>query len=378
MNYRTIPIIIFTLFLSARGSSQVILHLKNSSCKTRDEYFDSILVFDNRDSIDKGLGKVKVDYRKGHEILLPERSLSADISQFYSSLKNKKEVTAGGKLAIVVYRFWAEENIPGIDDETAGFAYSADYFKATTDSTFQLLGSVDTNVFVQSFDVTKDLLQSVNDVLCHSVYKMQKIQPSSDHQFTGEELSMLRSTHTRYFKAYTDTLPQNGVYETWNDFLNNRKMEGLITEPSATDYTIYKIKENGKKQFRTPLHKISIYNGTAFYLHGNEPKIMKKDSNNFFVMVNIPVNTNKRYNETYVGLNLLATTALTFVFPLSFAFYFYAFPNKEYKMKRFECRINPRTGALIPLRYVSDKEMIERGKANRAASKKLRDAEKAK
>ncbi len=369
MNYRTIPIIILSLFFSSSSNSQVILHLKNNLCSAKNEYFDSILVFDNRDSIDKGLGKVKVDYRKGHEMLLPERSLSADISQFYSSLKNKKELTAGGKLAIVVYRFWAEENIPGIDEETAGFAYSADYFRASSDSTFQLLGSVDTNVFVQSFDVTKDLLQSVNDVLCHSIHKLQSSHPSSDHQFTTDELSKLKSTHTMFFKAYTDTTPQNGVFETWNDFLNNRKMEGLITESSATDYTIYKIKENGKKQFRAPLHKIAIYNSTVFYLHGNEPKIIKKDSNNFFVLANLPVNTNKRYNETYVGLSLLTTTAITFVFPLSFAFYFYAIPNQKYIMKRFECKINPRTGALVPIRQVSDEEMIERRKANRTAEK---------
>lgn len=375
MNYRTISIIIFALLLSARGSSQVILHLNNSSCKTQKEYFDSILVFDNRDSIDKGLGKVKVDYRKGHEILLPERSLSADISQFYSSLKNKKAATAAGKLAIVVYRFWAEENIPGIDDETAGFAFSADYFRVTTDSTFQLLSSVDTNVFVQSFDVTKYLLQSVNDVLCHSANKLQKIKPASDHQFTTEELSKLKSTHTRYFKAYTDTVSQNGVYETWNDFLNNRKMEALITEPSATDYTIYKIKENGKKQFRTPIHKVAVCNGVAYYVHGIQPVGMSRVGNDYSILTKIRVN-NGRHNESDLGLSLFATTAIAFLMPLSVTFYFYAFPNQQYSNKLFDCRINPRTGSIIPIRYVSDKELIERGKANRAASKKLRDAEK--
>ncbi|MFA6151092.1 MAG: hypothetical protein WC716_07225 [Chitinophagaceae bacterium] len=377
MNYRTISIIIFTLFFSSRSNSQVILHLKNNSCSAQSEYFDSILVFDNRDSIDKGLGKVKVDYRKGHEVLLPERSLSADISQFYSSLKNKKESTAGGKLAIVVYRFWAEENIPGIDDETAGFAYSADYFKATTDSTFQLLGSVDTTVFVQSFDVTKYLLQSVNDVLCHSVYKMQKNRSSSDHQFTTNDLSKLKSTHTKHFKAYTDTIPQNGVYETWNDFLNNRKMEQMVTEPSATDYTIYKIKENGKKQFRTPIHKVAICNGVTYYVNGIQPVVMSHVGNDYSILTKIRVN-NGRHNESDLGLSLFATTAIAFLMPLSVTFYFYAFPNQQYSNKLFDCRINPRTGSIIPIRYVSDKELIERGKANRAASKKLRDAEKVK
>ncbi len=369
----TLKIIFLAIFIlyPSIGFSQQFLELKEGNCKVKNQYFDSVLVWDNRADTNKPLGKIKVDYRKGHESLLSKSSLKNDIAQFYSNSKHTDSPITKRKLAVVIYQFLAEEKIPGLDDETAGFNYSADYFTSTSDSTFQLLFSIDTNVFVQSYDVTKSLLRAVNDVLCLGIKNIDTSKPSSDYQFNREELSLLNSEHIKYFKAYTHANIEDGVYKTWNDFLIGRKMNNMITESYDGTYIIRRLTTKGKKQFITPKHAIAVCEGIPYYMHDYGPKYMKKDGDDYKILTNIRVSANKKYEDAYIGVSLLAATVLAIALPFSFSFYFSPMHSKNYVYKRFECKINPRTGSLIPIKHISNKELKEKIKTEKAAAKEL-------
>lgn len=362
-----------SILYSSIGFGQQFLELKEGSCKVKNQHFDSVLVWDNRADTNKPLGKIKVDYRKGQELLVSKTSLKNDIARFYSNSEYSDSGTTKRKLAVVVYQFLAEEDIPGLNDETAGFNYSADYFSSTSDSTFQLLFSIDTNVFVQSYDVTKSLLLAVNDVLCLGLKKIDTSTPSSEHQFNRQELGDLNSEHIQYFKAYTQSTIEDGLYKTWNDFLIGRKMPNMFTEPFEGSFITHKLTKKGKKQFCTPKHTVAVCEGIAYYMHDYGPKYMKKDGDDYKILTNMRVSANKKYEQAYVGVSLLATTVMAIAFPFSFTFYFSPMHSQNYVYKRFECKINPRTGSLIPIKHISNKELKEKIKTERAAVKNVQD-----
>lgn len=371
MNTLRIIFLIISISYPSYVFGQQYLELKEGNCKVENQYFDSVIVWDNRADTNKSLGKIKVDYRKGQELLLSKSSLKNDIALFYLKAKFGDTTHTNKKLAVVIYQFLAEENIPGLGDETAGFNYSADYFISTSDSTFQLLFSIDTNVFVQSYDVTKSLLRAVNDVLCLGLKNIDTSNSSSEYQFNQEELSHLNSEHLKYFKAYTESNIEDGVYKTWNDFLRGHKMPDVITEAYEGNYIIKRITKKGKKQFWNPKHTIAVCEGIPYYMHDTGPKYMKKDGDDFKILTNIRVSANKKYEEAYVGVSLLAATVMAIAFPFSFTFYFSPMHSKNYVYKRFECKINPRTGSLIPIKQISNKELKQKIKAEETAVKNL-------
>lgn len=372
MNYKSVAIFLLLFLLNNIVFGQQYLSLKEGSCSTKAGYLDKVLVYDNRENKTDTLGRIKVDYRKGYEALFSKSSISKDISTYYSTSIYKDKSLAKKSLVVVVYQFLIEEKISGIDDETAGFKYSADYFMASGDSAYQLFYSIDTNVFVQAYDATNPLLKSVEDVLCFGLQKTFKEHPASDHLFTQKELTELKANHIQYFKAYAQTQHEDGIYETWNDFLRGAKMKDFITKASEGTYVVYKTLKNGREQFRAPIHKVAVLDGNVYYVYNEEIKSVKKEGDDFKLVTNMLVNSDKKYESTYVGLSLLASTVMALAFPFSFSFCFYPMHSQQYVYKRFECKINPRTGMLIPLKHISDKELKEFIIQQRAAAKEAK------
>lgn len=372
MNYKSIAIFILLFLINNIVFGQQYLSIKEGSCSTKSGYFDKVLVYDNRENKTDTLGRIKVDYRKGYEVLFSKSSISKDISTYYSTSIYKDKSLSKKSLIVVVYQFLIEEKIQGIDDETAGFKYSADYFMASADSAYQLYYSIDTNVFVQAYDATDPLLKSVEDVLCFSLQKTFKGHPASDHLFTEKELKELKANHIQYFKAYAQTQQEDGIYETWNDFLRGAKMKDFITKASEGTYVVYKTLKNGREQFRAPIHRVAVLDGNVYYVYNEEIKLVKKEGDEFKLVTNMKVNTNNKYEDAFFSASILAKTAWLIAFPFVFPYFFYSLQSQQYVYKRFECKINPRTGSLIPIKLISDKELKELIILQRAAAKEAK------
>ena len=188
----------------------------------------------------------------------------------------------------------------------------------------------------RAYDATNPLLKSVEDVLCLGLQKTLKGHPASDHLFTEKELTELKANHIQYFKAYTQAQNEDGIYETWNDFLRGVKMKDFITKPYDGTYVVYKTLKNGREQFRAPIHRVAVLDGNVYYVYNEEIKSVKKEGNDVKFLTNMLVNSEKKYGSTYVSLSLFASTVMAVAFPFSFSFCFSPMHSQQYVYKRFE------------------------------------------
>lgn len=346
---KEISLILSFMLLCLDLCAQVSLQIPLNKHKKSDLNQYRIKVVDKRADTTAPLGKVKVDYRKGLEQLVAKASLSKDLEDYYAKLY-PAEAGVQKELLALVYKFEAEEILPPLADEWGMFKYSADFFVSENDNSFCLLGAVDDTFLVTAYDVTPALLKKVAETIQIPYSKMVKNPPAIERNLNRKEFLSYQVQEKKYFKAYTTDSMPNGVYEHWNDFLALRKKQNRVVETENGGFLFYTQTEKRKKDFSNMApYKIIVIDGQAYYKKGYNYIKMLRKGGDYYVTTKINPVVNKNADVIAYGS----------LYGLMGAFFAagYLSPQGMTVAETYECKINCRTGNLIPIRKIDKIEL---------------------
>ncbi|MGC4058457.1 MAG: hypothetical protein QM743_10135 [Chitinophagaceae bacterium] len=294
--------------------------------------FSRVTVIDRRADTGRVIGKVKLDATVGPEDLLSERTLHEELESWY--LQNGKRQESETALVVILYAFEAKElpADPLENRESATFTYSADFFSTVNGSTYRLLASVDTVCSITAFNVTDPLYEMVNRVLAASYRVMRKFPAVSDRQYTYAEVQSHQQNSYKSFLPFNGgTLPDQAYFEDWNDF---RAMRGATdkTFVKKSDYvTVYRIRKDRKNIMTNATGQVLIYEGTPYYrMNATYREMILKDGE---YRIKSPVYV------AHFAPNLAYGLVGAVIAP----------KQKVYVQEPYECRIDSRTGRVIPV-----------------------------
>lgn len=352
------------LALHHEHSAQVCLKLERGNRLSFAQSVDSVIVIDKRADTTASLGKAKVDYKKGLEPLIAVQSITKDLADYYQSKSNRPKIKGNKQLVILLYDFWAEEQFSGVPEEKASFKYAADYFLSDSADQYSLLGSVDTTVFVGAYDVTASLFKAIDGVL-NTQYRKLSFSPSAlTRKLTLEQVMLYHKEERKYIKAYNTDVLTDGAYTCWNDFLALRKTENTIAIKKGNDIKFYEKDKRGKLRCRyTVAYKIVVYNGVPYFQSSRSYCEMIKKGEDYFVTLQL---TQRRNNTHAVALGLAFDFGMAMTMAMTTGMFGMVAigHGRPLTTAIFECRVDSRTGNLMPVRTVS-RSYLKAGKAVR-------------
>lgn len=346
--YRIGTTLILLLFVQLKAAAVQYLSFEFATTKPLVHAVGSVSVIDKRADTNATLGSIQVNEKKGLETLLAKQSISEVIKNYYQRLSDSSKNKSKQHLIVLMYDFSVQEKPTEFSDETGSFKYCAHYFLSDSNEQYRLLGIIDTTVFIEAFDVTKILLHSASIVLRNQYEQLYRYPSVVAHQFSHDEVLQHDKFDRKYFWAYNQDTLENGAYATWQDFLALHKMENKTVTKKNHTLHILAPNRKGKMRNEDPLKaRVLVCDGKAYYQMSGIFNELQKREHDFYLITEI--SSRKKNASTadvivagalFGVVGVIATTGARYTKP-----------------ETYECKINPFSGQIIPIRKISKKEL---------------------
>ncbi len=274
--------------------------------------------------------------------LTTNEPLKKSIKQFYLNYLSSEKNNTARKLTVVLYTFYACDELDAQYSERTHFSYAASYFLSDGSNQYTLLGTIDTTIYTKK----RKLLSCIDASLC-SLYE-DLYQHSQDNKlYSYNELINYEQEQKKIFAAYR-VVPNdsNAVYMKWDDFLKLNKHETYFIEWNEKHYRIAYRNQRGSLWHVPAYAAVVAHGGKLYYTIEGAPYEMYKRGSDFFVTGATLRFTNASPNTARVvagatggALGYLAVSALTG-----------GFTKKNSGIQTYEFKINYRNGKLIPIK----------------------------
>lgn len=346
--YRIGRTLILLLFVQLNVQAQQYLSFESVTLKALTHGIGSVSVIDKRADTNATLGSIQVNEKKGLESLLAKQGIATEIKKYYQRLSDSSKNKSKQGLVILLYDFLVQEKPTEFSDETGSFRYCAHYFLSDSNEEYHLLGMIDTTVFIEAFDVTKIILRSASLVLRNQYEQLYRYPSVVANVFSYDEVLQHDRFDRKYFLAYHQDTLENAAYATWQDFLALHKMENKTV--TKKNHTLHILAPNRKGKIRNedPLKaKVLVCEGKAYYQTGGIFHELQKREHDFYLITeissrksNVPTADVIAAGVMFGVIGVIATTGARYTKP-----------------ETYECRINPFSGQVIPIRKISKKEL---------------------
>jgi hypothetical protein len=255
-----------------------LLPFDKANCNNFSHPVSSVTVFDKRPRKEEIMGWM----RAGNTVapVVGRLTLKKSVEQYFLDLSNGLPADPNLKLTIVMHRFYLSER--GQSDYTS-FEYAADYFIASGDNEYSLLGSVDTIIKSNTPYLSLSLFNSVDNCLCFLYEDLFKTPKDTTVYTADQALNYLNEKKKKNPVYNTDSIP-DGVYAAWDDFLqlHSNKHETLTRKDDKV-----KVMHAGQKRppFESTIAQVYVLEGTPYYNLEGALYRMEKIENDFFIVV---------------------------------------------------------------------------------------------
>ncbi len=289
-----------------------------------------VKIFDFRaDTGNVLIGRITTDLYQLKYRLKPD-SLYALMT--YAYLKHANNDPYARKLIIRLHTFHIMEGDAFSGGKTH-FRYEADYFISEGANKYTFLGNVDTLVNVSGFDIVQKTINTFDQYLCVLYESLYESLGTPQASYTYDEVLNYDDIQKKLLPAYTDQPYKNGVYYSWEDFVQLKNVADRSVALNGKKFNLM-YKNSGGKLKNAPIKYAIVfaYDGVLYYnLEENAPCEIYKKENDFFIKAKI--GTSRGY--TQMGLLPFLMT------------------NGTFGIHAYEFKINYRNGRLIPVEEIS-------------------------
>lgn len=329
----------FILAAQIATAQKSMLKFDIDNCTNFSHSVETVKVIDMRANPDAIIGRIKKGFNNREMDITTAEPLPLAIENYYLRLSAAAKTKSNSKLLILLHTFYASEEKPGFASESAFFKLDAEYFISEGDGQYRLLGAVDTNVYVQSFDVTQKLFRTIDNSLC-GIYESLYNSPLQTALYSYDQVLDYENEQKKIYPAYNTMQLEDGVYSKWEDFIHLNKKANEFVELKKGKFKHKYYNAKGKAR-SAPMGyvKVFVYAGKPYYVLDGKPREMSKKENDFYF-----TGRSNRFiisqNTTYVGVG--GAAGMLFV------------PVGSSRNPLFEVKISYKNGQLIPVKRLDD------------------------
>lgn len=293
---------------------------------------EQVYIADKRVDSGNQIGTVIVERKQSP--LLVRTTFWQELQQFFGA-----ELNSGQQLAVLVSQFAIREFEPiGFDGKPYGsFSYAADYFLMDSAGKYRLVGSVDTQVWVVSYNLHKKLFAHVSGVLAQTIRQSLDKPLITAQQFSAEQIKNLEPNWRQQYPPFVGALPKDACFQYWNDFLELRSSPDLRAELKGRAVKCYEQKGKGMSRYRMPLKVVAI-DGRYYYRMEHTYRLIERIGNDFWIKAPVyrlrPDHSSSAAVIAIVAVGVYAQ-AIPFFNAAEIAYY--------------DCKLNANTGTLVPV-----------------------------
>jgi hypothetical protein len=246
--HRTAFTIFFlTVCLPAAQAQRNVIKFDPQNCQRFIFGFRNVIVLDQRPDTLGTIGYVKLGLSARPVKIQTEKPLGEEIAEYYKALSGKADSVSGENLVVVIYDLMATEDGHGFANEFAFFRFRARYF--TGRDVYTSLGVIDTTIDIRAGDVTKKLLRKIDECLCGFYQQLVDTHSPavSDTVYTLTDIREAELLHRLKMPAYYAKAYPDGIYPTWEDFLQLKYVENRkLVEHKKKHFVAQGVNKKGK------------------------------------------------------------------------------------------------------------------------------------
>ena len=263
-----IAFLVILLTLTHTTFSQTHSLLLKPECENLKSPFTKVQVISNLQD-GQPLGFIqKGAFNKRQEIIY-EGSLSSDITKFFTSNQSS---TAGEKQLIVVLNQLFMSETTGDFSETGRLKISLRLFSNLGAEAYSEILNVDSIYTFKGMDVTKRLLNSVNEQFCQ-IGKAAITEGLKSHEnqriFSLDQLSQLDSLEKLDIPMYTVNTPKMGIYKDFKHLKLNTPDDSsqiIVDAENPSKVKVYKVyRVKNRKIMLEPEGIYAVSDGEKLY-----------------------------------------------------------------------------------------------------------------
>lgn len=268
-----------TVFLVPAFAQINSLPFDKSNCTRFEHAVRRITVFDQRPAKEEIMGWMKLRYTTAP--IVAKQTLKKSLEQYFLDLSKGLPADTGSGLLLILHRFYLSERDQ--TDRTA-FHFAADYFIPSGNNRYLLLGSVDTIIRAKAAHLKQQSLSSVDNCICF-LYEQQFQTPiDSTRTFSPDEARNYLHEQKNKIAAYGTAVLQDGVYQEWDDFLQQHKKENEVPVRHENKMRIVHASQK-KASFESGFARVYVQEGMPYYNFEGLLYPMKRIDGDYFINV---------------------------------------------------------------------------------------------
>jgi hypothetical protein len=187
--------------------------------------------------------------------VIPEIPFSTQLQNVLNSLAGKD--SKDGKLLFHLRQFNFAE-LTGTTSEK-GYCYLRADLYSESDNSYLKISSIDTVIFIKGVDVTRALFRKASKMITNFIgYTLDRKVSGSDY-YSFREVAKMDSIEKRKIKVYNTSEYTDGLYLTWQSFMNQVPDKQIIVEKKNNKVVSLNIlNERGKKVVLHPTDAYAI------------------------------------------------------------------------------------------------------------------------
>jgi len=185
--------------------------------------------------------------------VIPEIPFSTQLQNVLNSLA--ADDSKNGKLLFHLRQFNFAE-LTGTTSEK-GYCYLRADLYSESNSGYQKISSIDTVIFIKAMDVTRSLFRKASKMITGFIAYNLVRKPSGSKDYSFDEVAKMDSIEKRKIKVYNTSEYTDGLYLTWQSFMNQVPDKPIIIEKKNNKVvSMHILNEKGKK---VVLHATDAY-----------------------------------------------------------------------------------------------------------------------
>jgi len=281
--YRFICKQIFFLIISASLFAQEHkedFELPAAEVKVANSRYNAIKLLDSRlDTTNLGIVQTGAFNRKAK--VLAKKPLS---DQFAGLLNSMIDQSAGQAELLLQIRQLSFAEVTGATSEKGYFYFRANLY-ANKGGRYQILNTLDTVILLRSMDVTRGLLRNGSKIMMNFISDNLLKDPSDSVAYSYQQVLNIDQVEKRNIKLYTAVDLTDGLYATYNSFMNQTPDQQIRVEGGQINSggMVSVVDSNGKlKKVQASKAYAIVHQGKPFVLNRYGYYPLEKREDDFF------------------------------------------------------------------------------------------------